>query len=276
MKISAYHKAKGDTVGFNLNNPDKIYASIVFTKKKGFALNNRLDKIPFEIGGSGYNLTSKLPEEIEFIKPDYDLYPSEYSQGFTSRGCNRNCYFCIVNKKEGNFVRWQHPDDFFDERFTSIKLMDNNILFDKMWTLEVLNWCIDHNLDVDMTNGYDVRLIDEDVVDTIIRSTKGIIRIAFDDTGLESIVRNKIQLFKDSGLDIKQKLMVYCYCHDDSMYADTLYRCNVLRELGTNAFVMFNCDQKRTRRIRDLIHWCNRKVLYWTVPFKEYSRLCHT
>ena len=118
--------------------------------------------------------------------------------------------------------------------------------------------------------------IDEDVIDPIIRSTKGMIRVAFDDTKLEPIVRKKIQLLKDSGFDIRNRLQVYCYCHDDSMYEDTLYRCNVLRSLGTNAFVMFNCDQPRTGRIRNLIHWCNRKVIYWTVPFKEYSKLCHT
>jgi len=271
MKISAYHKAKGDTVGFNLHNPDKIYTSIIFKKNKGKALNQSLSEgIQFEWGGSGIN-NNVLPNEIEYIKPDYDLYPSEYSQGFTTRGCNRKCHFCIVHKKEGKFKRWQHPDEFYCEQFNQVKLMDNSILWDKMWTQEVLNYFIDKGVDVDMTQGYDLRLIDEDVIDVICRSTKGMIRLAFDDTKLESVVIDKIQLFKDYSFDVRHKLQVYCYCHDDSMYEDTLYRCNVLKNLGTNAFVMFNCDQPRTSRIKNLIRWCNRKAIYWSVPFEKYS-----
>src|SRR4030042_240594 len=112
MKISAFHKAQGDIVGFDLPNPDKIYASIIFRRKKGFALNNRLDTVPFEIGGSGFSLDSCLPLTMEFLKPDYDLYPSEYSQGFSSRGCNRKCVFCFFWKKEGSFISgYQHPEE---------------------------------------------------------------------------------------------------------------------------------------------------------------------
>ena len=94
MKISAYHKQKGDTVDFDLNNPDRMYTSIIFTKNKGKALNQRLgESCEYLFGGSGINLNSKLPDEIEFIKPDYDLYPSEYSQGYSTRGCDRNCFY---------------------------------------------------------------------------------------------------------------------------------------------------------------------------------------
>lgn len=276
MKISAYHKAKGDQVGFNLSNPDKIYQSIVFTKNRGRALNKTIVDIPVEYGGSGINLNSKLPDKIEFIKPDYELYPSEYSQGFTSRGCNRKCSFCIVHKKEGRFKRWQHPDDFYCEHFNQVKLMDNSILWDKMWTQEVLNYFIDKDVDVDMTQGYDIRLVNEDVADLILRSTKGIIRFAFDDTKIEPIIREKIELLKDVGFDIRNKVQFYCYCNDDSMHDDTLYRCKVLKDLGTNAFVMYNCDKPRTSRIRNLIYWCNRKVIYWSIPYEQYYKKAHT
>lgn len=299
MKISAYHKAKGDVVGFNLYNPDKIYTSIIFTKNNGKALNQRLsDGIKFEFGGSGINY-KWLPDKIEFIKPDYDLYNGlvcqkcgstkgncsckhkkyggiYFSMGYTTRGCNRKCYFCIVHKKEGRFKRWQHPDDFYCEHFNQVKLMDNSILWDKMWTQEVLNYFIDKDVDVDMTQGYDIRLVDEDVADLILRSTKGIIRFAFDDTKIEPIIREKIELLKDVGFDIRNKVQFYCYCHNDSMHDDTLYRCKVLKNLGTNAFVMYNCDKPRTSRIRNLIYWCNRKVIYWSIPYEEYYKKAHT
>lgn len=276
MKISAYHKFKGDTVGFNLSNPDKIYASIVFKKNNGKAKNGHLSSVPIVYGGSGYDLNSKLPREIEFIKPDYDLYPSEYSQGFTSRGCNRNCYFCIVPKKEGYFTIHQHPDQFYDDRFKEIMLMDNNILLNWAWARQILNWCIDHSLKVNMTQGYDIRLVDQEIADLILQCHNGMVKFAFDDSKLEKIIREKIQMLTDLGFNLKNNVAFYCYCDNDSMFEDTLYRCNVLKSLGVNADVMYNCDKPKTKRIKDLMKWSWRKQLFWSIPFERYSKLLHT
>ena len=55
------------------------------------------------IGGSGISLSTKLPPEIENLFPDYDLYPEmNYSLGYSSRGCSRNCGFCFVPK-----MKWE-------------------------------------------------------------------------------------------------------------------------------------------------------------------------
>ena len=276
MKLSAYHKAKGDTVGFNLSNPDKIYASIVFKKNNGKSKNGQISNIPIIYGGSGYDINSKLPREIEYLKPDYNLYPSEYSQGFTSRGCNRNCYFCIVPQKEGYFSIHQHPDQFYDDRFKEIMLMDNNILFNYGWAKQVLDWCSMHSLKVNMTQGYDIRLIDETIAGLIFDTRVDMVRFAFDDIKLESIIREKIQLLKDVGFNLRSNIAFYCYCHNDSMFEDTLRRCNILKDLGTNAHVMYNCDIPKTQRIKSLMKWSWRKQLFWSIPFERYSKLMHT
>lgn len=276
MKISAYHKAKGDLVGFSIGNPDKIYMSIIFTKNKGKALNKCIDGKKINVGGSGFDLNSILPDEIEFIKPDYDLYPSEYSQGFTSRGCDYDCYYCIVPQKEGSFTPHQHPEKFHDDRFDRIMLMDNNILLNRQWAIDVLKWGIDKGLIVDMTQGYDIRLLDHKIADMILQCRGNVVKFAFDDTKLESIIRTKIDILKDIGFNLRNNVAFYCYCHDDSMHDDALYRCNVLRSLGTNADVMFNCDMPKTQRIKALMKWSWRKQLYWGIPYEKYSRLLHT
>lgn len=278
MKISAYHKDKDDIVDFDLSNPDRMYTSIVFAKNKGQALNQRLgENCEYLFGGSGINLNSKLPDEIEYIKPDYDLYPSEYMLGFTSRGCNRNCYFCIVPQKEGEFTVWQHPRNFYDDRFDTIKLLDNNILFDKNWFKQVATWYLDHNVKVDMTQGYDIRLLDSKSLDLILQiKSKNMLKFAFDDIKLESIVRKKIQMIKDHGVNTKNDVAFYCYCHDDKMHDDALYRANVLRSLKVNADIMFNCEMPKTQRIRALMKWSWRKPLFWSIPYNKYSRLLHT
>lgn len=44
----------------------------------------------------------------ENIYPDYELYGiKNVAYGFLTRGCPRNCPFCIVSKKEG--LRNIHP-----------------------------------------------------------------------------------------------------------------------------------------------------------------------
>jgi len=278
MKISAYHKKKGDTVGFNLSNPDKVYHSIIFTKNKNKSLNKRLTSIEHVFGGSGFSFDSYLPDEIEFIKPDYDLYPSEYSQGYSTRGCNRNCYFCFVPRKEGCFKIWQHPKEFYDKRFKSIMLLDNNILFDPEWFLSVAQWSINVGVKINMTQGYDIRLLDENLINYIldVRDKSTPLKFAFDDTKLEGVIRNKIELMKDMGVNTKNDVAFYVYCDNDTMHDDAVYRCNVLRSLRCNADVMWNCEIPRTQRIKNLVYWSWHKPIYWSVPYNEFDKKKHT
>ena len=81
MKLSAYHKNKGDEVEFvTIGNYDKTYMSKVFTYTQDFAptFSNLGEVIK---GGSAYNM-SILPEEIEHIMPDYSLYNANKAYGF--------------------------------------------------------------------------------------------------------------------------------------------------------------------------------------------------
>jgi radical SAM superfamily enzyme YgiQ (UPF0313 family) len=165
MKISAYHKAKGDQVGKSIAVPDIVYASVVF-KKSAHLVDGYHFLYPnaeIIIGGSGYDLKKTLPVEIEYQKPDYSLYPNiKYSMGFTTRGCIRHCYFCLVPEKEGKLVRWQHPKEFHDSRFNTIYLLDNNWLADRKWFMETSKWILDHKLKI-TEDGMDLRLIDNGI-----------------------------------------------------------------------------------------------------------------
>ena len=146
MKISSWYKDKGDNVKLiklklkrrkdgtlkeavkiDLSeNPDKLYASIVFKTNKR-VLDDIVAHHPefdIDIGGSGYDLHKELPPEIENMKPEYSLYPTNgASIGFSSRGCIRNkktCPFCIVSEKEGKYRRAQHPSEWYNPEFTKI------------------------------------------------------------------------------------------------------------------------------------------------------------
>lgn len=274
MKISAFHKRRGDEVGFDVSDPDLVYASVILRKNrwKADALRFLYPDASICIGGPGYDLTTVLPPEIEFIKPDYDLYDCDFALGFTTRGCNRNCSFCIVPKKEGAFKRWQHPSEFYDERFDKIVFLDNNILLDKEWFFEVMRFCSELDLSYWFTQGLDIRLLDESVAKTL-REVKHFktINFAWDFVEMEPIIREKIRLLADVGFDLRREIMFYVYLHSDADFDSAKYRCKVLKELGTNAFVMFNIDEKLTQRIKDLKRWAYKKRIYWSCDFEDYN-----
>ena len=91
MKLSAYHKARGDTLEWydGRKHYDLVYMSRVFTDtySKDYEGNIKADQVIK--GGTGYGLDNKLPDAIEHAHPDYGLYPqfAGTAYGFLSRGC---------------------------------------------------------------------------------------------------------------------------------------------------------------------------------------------
>ncbi|NLX48437.1 MAG: hypothetical protein GXY82_00895 [Methanospirillum sp.] len=272
MQVSAYHKAQGDEVGFDVNDPDRVYVSCIFSKNAATArgVATMFPGADVTLGGSGLGY-SWLPEAMQKIRPDYDLYPSEYSLGFTSRGCIRNCEFCIVRAKEGRFRRWQHPREFHDERFDTIAMLDNNILADKKWFFEVSDWCLAHRLKVDFMQGLDVRLLDEEIAERLkaLRWAANI-RFAFDHVDEEPAVLQGIRLLDAAGINLRNDVSFFVLAgFKGSTFEDALYRCRRLREAGTNAYVM---RYTRSSKLNALARWANARQLFWTMDFADYTR----
>ena len=139
MKLAAWHKKKGDDVTImDISNSsfDRIYGSKIF------------------MGGSGYDLNKELPKEIEAQIPDYDLFNKDYSIGFASRGCIRDCGFCIVKEKEGNFK----DVDMSWIKHSKVILLDNNFLASSKWE-EKLQYFIDNKIKVSFNQGLDIRIL---------------------------------------------------------------------------------------------------------------------
>ena len=199
MKLSAYHKARGDEVylNFPLCQPDIIYASCVFTwnakKAEGLPPNTIL-------GGPGVDLKAKLPPEVEHVKPDYDLYPGiDFSLGFTSRGCSRRCEWCIVPEKEGKVQPWARIYEFWDRQHRKIVLLDNNLLASPNWR-ETLSDLAKEKVEVDFNQGLDIRLIDDEKVFYLKQVKAKKLRFAFDDMSCEKAVRKGIELLLTGGI----------------------------------------------------------------------------
>jgi hypothetical protein len=96
MKLSAWHKARGDTV--ELVSPLEAYDFDCGYASKVFSF-TPMPELPahFAAGGAGVDLKKSLPEEIEHLCPDYELYGLDYSLGFLTRGCIRKCRYVWRN-----------------------------------------------------------------------------------------------------------------------------------------------------------------------------------
>ncbi len=280
-QISSYYKSKDHKVGFNVANPDKVYISSIFYENKNKALGKAktYPEADVYIGGSGINY-DWLPEEMQKIKPDYDLYPDmKYSLGFTTRGCPRSCGFCIVRNKEGKFRRWQHIKEFYNPNFNIVKLLDNNILCDKTWFFENTDFIIANNLIIDITQGMDVRLLDLEISERLseLKFHNHTIHFAFDNIDDEETVVKGIDMLKSVGINTRQDVEFYVLSDFNTTIEEDLYRCEKLKELGANAFVMpykkphpDYPEPLNLPHVRHLGRWANKKQLFWSCDFWEY------
>ena len=90
MKLSAWHKAQGDSVTWRWgwDHYDIVYMSKVFDNTYAPDVDEPLNADKVIKGGTGYSLTAELPLEVEHIYPDYSLYPGltkDTAFGFLTR-----------------------------------------------------------------------------------------------------------------------------------------------------------------------------------------------
>ena len=181
MKLSAWHKSRGDTVEWwwsDMVHYDVVYMSKVFSNEYSADVPEPINADRVIKGGTGYAIDLKngvevynkerdpvLPPEIENICPDYSIYPElakNTAHGFLTRGCPRGCAFCHVAKKEGRKSCQVAELSEFWRGQRNIQIMDPNILAckDREKLLEQLAASRAY---VDFNQGLDIRLTDRDV-----------------------------------------------------------------------------------------------------------------
>ena len=169
MKLSAWYKQQGYAVdllkGIHTTAPlqhyDKVFISIIFYQNREKVLDYASQFDNVTVGGSGFDYNIRLDDDIEHILPDYSLYDLDYSMGFTSRGCIRNCGFCIVPEKEGPIRDHAPIHEFLHPDHKKVILLDNNFQASPKWR-ENIKYLIDTKLKVNFNQGLDIRLIDRE------------------------------------------------------------------------------------------------------------------
>lgn len=277
MKISAYHKMRGDKVewAYPMASYDVVYQSKVFddTYSPDIDWTPQADKVIK--GGTGYGLDNRLPDEIEHIYPDYDLYPEltkDTAYGFLSRGCPRHCEFCIVGDKEGlRSVKVADLSEFWRGQ-KYIKLLDPNLLCCKD-RIDLLQQLVRSGSYVNFVSGLDIRAVNSEVIDLINKIKIKEIHFAWDNPSEDLTAKFAYYAGAAKHRPHGQYGTVYVLTNFGSTMNDNLYRIYTLRDLGYDPYVMIFDKTNAPRDIIRLQRWCNNRYVFKACPnFDDYKK----
>ncbi len=263
-KVEKYHLKKGDEVvwNFSLFRPiaDKIYISCIFDKNKKKCFEWQ-DDPKCLIGGSGYSLDIVLPEEIERVKPRINL-------GFTTRGCIRNCKFCIVPKKEGKIRVVGDLLDLWDGKAKDIVLLDNNILALPEHFKLICKQARDNKIRLDFNQGLDHRLLNQEIVDELKSIRHLDLHFAWDNMSDFATVEKAINLLQKNNINRCNWLMLVGF---NTTFEEDLFRANYLRNHNQNAYVM-RYNGKTTPELTRLSRWVNNRAWFHAISWEEFLK----
>lgn len=264
LKLSAYHKARGDIVQLVRGiqpitiAPNKIYISSLFTyawkpvhDAIGFYI-NRFPRADTVVGGIYATLCADhlenafkdkirirrgLFEQIDKLMPDYSLVPGwERSIVFSSRGCIRDCPFCSVKALEPEFKAHKSIKHLIYPRHKGIIFWDNNFLGSPFCN-NIFNELLSLDLEVDFNQGLDARLITEEVAIWLKRLRIQLVRLAYDTLTIRNKLSKAVKMLKDVGFR-GRSIIVYCLYNFQDSPEDFLSRVKELMELGVAVYPM--------------------------------------
>lgn len=290
MKLSAWHKKQGDDVGFydpwdGIVIPyDRVYMSKVFSFTPDYQAPIYANEVIG--GGSGYCIDledgkevyhaerdKNLPDEIEHIYPDYDLYrETERAIGFTTRGCPRGCGFCHVASKEGKCSYKVANIDEFWKGQKEICLCDPNLLACKDH-MDLLQQLVDSKAKIDFNQGLDVRMITDKNLELLRQCRLKTIHFAYDRYEDKKIAEPKLKAFKEATGYKRGKVLVYILCNFGTTLEQDLERIAFVRSLEFSPYVTVYDLAHADPIYKKLQRWCNNYYVFWAEPdFYRYQK----
>lgn len=276
MKISAYHKEAGDNVEWYnpLEHYEKVYAAKVFTFTPDYGFYIHADEV--EYGGTGIDIHRMLSKQIEYMKPDYSLYPvidRRTAYGFLTRGCPNRCKWCVVPDKEGSIRPYMDVEDVAVDGRNYLVLMDNNVLACD-YGLQQIEKIIRKGYHVDFNQGLDARLVTEEVARLLAR-VKWIKRIRFGCDTYQQIAECERAMDMIQQYGYKGEFFLYCMLNDN--FQESYYRVSYWKKYKK---VLPHAQPYRSLTDRsqvipqwqkDLAHWADRKEFYRSCRFEDFE-----
>lgn len=310
MKISGYYKNQGNDVELiteytdDLKSYDKVFLSKVFTETQVPEWVLELPNI--EYGGTGffYDNAPPLDSAIEHCMPDYHLYDVwvdkqieagakrkdftyylDYSIGFMTRGCIRQCGFC-VNKNYRQCSLHSRLSEFLDNDRPYICLLDDNVFACKDWKT-VFDELIASGKRFQFKQGCDERLLTDEKCEYLFRKSKwiGDKIFAFDNIKDRALIEEKLRLIRRH-TNSCIKFYVFCgYNHDNAgVYdedfwkkdiTDLFERIRLLLSYRCLPYIMRYKDCKISPYkglYATVASWCNQPAFFKKMSFAEFAR----
>lgn len=261
-KAERYHLDRGDEVEWDMplmaNQADLIYVSCVFKKNRHKAEEYEVYEHAL-IGGSGYDLKVTLPPEIEAVRPRINM-------GFTTRGCIRQCGFCVVPEKEGDIRIIGDLFDLWDGEAKQITLLDNNILAVPEHFFSVCAQARERGIRLDFNGGLDHRLLTPEIVSVLAETSHVVYKFAYDRTACRAGVNRAIALLEAVGI---RRSTWYVLVGYDTTLRQDLQRLNHLRFMDQRAFV-----QRYAMRPEyiPLARWANQRHMFRGMTFGQFLK----
>lgn len=278
-KIARYHVNQGDSVSFTEPNPDLLYASAIFDwTAKRFKDQRMLGGTKVILGGYPFS-DVQLDPKIDALMPLYSLWNTDYSLGYTSRGCIRQCDFCIVPRVEGYIRDYQPISQFHDLAHRRIILLDNNFLASPNWRQNT-QYLQENGLEINFCQGLDIRLLNEDNVRILadlkyqnLHGTHHQLTFAFDSSKIVPEVRHGLDLLINAGFK-RENIQFYVLVGYDETFEQEQSRCSLLwKEYGVMPYVMLFNGTRDPKR-RSLARFYNKRVQKVT-DFENYVEARH-
>ena len=250
--MGSYYRSRGDKVklvygtdecaGFT---PDRVEVTSLFTyawRPVHGAIEHYHSKYPdakIRIGGI---YASLMPERLKEFFPFVDVHTGLFEKAdqylpaydllkeveiwkkwdstiiFTSRGCIRNCPYCVVPKLEGHARRViENIDRFVYPGHRRIILWDNNFFALPDWK-RALNQLKDLDMPIDFNQGIDARLIDDEKARMIADMRTPIIRTAFDRPDETKSIESAVKHFFNYGISGRKIFVYVLYNFYDPQY----------------------------------------------------------
>lgn len=229
MKLSGYHKRKGDHVelltSYELLGWDLIYVSKVFTDTE--VPEEVLTAPNVQYGGTGfyYDQAPPLPDEVEHAFPDYHLYDEwikdkpeketvyyrDYSIGFLTRGCFRKCEFC-VNKKYDHCSAHSPLSEFMDHERPKLCFLDDNFFACRQWE-QIIKEVQATGKRFQFKQGLDERLLTDKKIHSMMNwKYDGDYIFAFDNIEDKKTIEKKLARIRELHPENKRNLKFYVFC----------------------------------------------------------------
>ena len=263
MQIAESYRSNGISVKWasplEYDQYDRLYCSSLFTFTDK-------SQIPFRAicGGTGFDVKKRLDVSSAKSQLDYSIYPKcKTSYVWFSRGCIRNCPFCVVRQKEGKIRPVKHKTLNPDGQY--ITVMDNNFFANPKWQ-DAIFFLRANDQPVDF-QGIDIRTITtEQCKELVGLKFHKQLKVAWDiPTDVHAILKGLERLTKY----IKPyKIMCYVLIGFNSTQQEDYDRVALLRDCKIDPFVMpYN---KKDLYQRSFARWVNHKAIFKKVKWVDY------